>query len=247
LVSDKRSCPQKPYDVDMLDPDIALICSLNDLYGDLLLSMLTLSMAMMDGMDWADCYGPLRDVSFLLAMFFLVFLSFAKLAVMNVVTAIFCQNAIDNAHKQRDEKVKRYQEQQEMFMTDLRQIFKAIDVDRDGFLTLSEFEKGLQEPDVQSYLESLELTVQEARMLFNLLDAGGSNTIELEDFVLGCLQLRGSARNFDVALLRLECRYLCEWLHSTHEERCTMEALPTLGSCAGPVDHGFQQEHPLSV
>merc|ERR1712061_277089 len=101
-------------------------------------------MAMTDGMDWAECYEPLRDVNFLLATFFLLFLAFAKLAVMNVVTAIFCQNAIDSAQFQRDEKVKRYQEQQEIFMKDLRDIFEAIEMDGDGHLTPAEFEHGLQ-------------------------------------------------------------------------------------------------------
>jgi len=226
LVLSGETCPQKPYDIDALRPEVALTCQLEDLYGDLMLSMLTLSMAMTGGMDWADCYWPLRNVNQLIGLFFLLFLSFALLAVMNVVTAIFCQNAIDNAHIQRDEKVMRFQEQQEMFMRDLREIFLTIDTDGDGHLTVSEFERGLRNPGVQSYLESMELTVQEARMLFSLLDTNGSNTIEVEDFVLGCLQLRGGARNFDVALLRLECQYLCDYLHCSEEERDTMGPPP---------------------
>jgi len=226
LLQTQQKCPDQPYDVDMLDPDVALICSLNHLYGDLALSMLTLSMAMTDGMDWADCYGPLRDVSFMLAMFFLLFLSFARLAVMNVVTAIFCQNAIDNAHIQREEKVQRYQDFQEMLMRDLREIFETIDLDGDGHLTLAEFERGLRDPNVQHQLESMELTIQEARMLFSLLDSAGSNAIEIEDFVLGCMQLRGGARNFDVALLRLECQYICDFLFSTEDERSSLGPPP---------------------
>jgi hypothetical protein len=204
------------------------------LYGDLGLSMLTLSMAMTGGMDWADCYWPLREINFMIAMFFLVFLSFAVLAVMNVVTAIFCQNAIDNAHVQRDEKVLRYQERQEMFVRDLREIFEEIDSDGNGLLTLSEFERGLRDPTVQSHLESMELTIQEARMLFSLLESDGSNTIEIEDFVLGCMQLRGGARNFDVALLRLECQYICDYLHSTEDQRDSMGPPPRIvGSLDG--------------
>jgi len=238
LARSGHTCPPKPYDIDALDPAIALVCQLKDLYGDLGLSMLTLSMAMTGGMDWADCYWPLREVSFELAMFFLLFLSFAVLAVMNVVTAIFCQNAIDSAHIQREEKVLRYQEQQEIIMRDLRDVFMSIDKDGDGHVTLSEFERGLREPHVQSYLESMELTIQEARMLFGLLDSGDCNTIEIEDFVLGCMQLRGGARNFDVALLRLECQYLCDYLHSTQEERNSIGPPPRVVCCSSEPKGG---------
>jgi len=223
--------------VDFVEEEQLLICTLESLYGDLGLSMLTLSMAMTGGMDWADCYWPLREVGFVLATFFLLFLSFAVLAVMNVVTAIFCQNAIDSAHIQRDEKVLRFQEQQDIFMRDLREIFEPMDTDGDGSLTLREFECGLREKSAQGYLQSMELTIQEARMLFNLL-SGGSNTIEIEDFIHGCLQLRGGARNFDLALLRLECQYLCECLHAHEGEGHNRRHVPKQACSAGELEGG---------
>merc|ERR1711879_197946 len=83
----------------------------------------------------------------------------------------------------------------------------------------------------------MELTVGEARMLFSLLDSNNSNTIEIEDFVLGCMQLRGGARNFDVALLRLECQYICDYLHSTEEERISMGPPPNAAPPAHNSEH----------
>merc|ERR1712083_934283 len=65
-------------------------------------------------------------------------------------------------------------------------------------------------PKVQTFFESMELSIQEARLLFNLLRSGEDTAIDIEDFIEGCLQLRGSARNFDVALLRYECQCLLD-------------------------------------
>jgi len=127
---------------------------------------------------------------------------------MNVVTAIFCQSAIDGAANQREVQMQKFEEQREMYSQQLRDVFEEIDADKDGDLTIDEFELGLSNEKVQKGFESMELSIQEARLLFNLLRNGEENAIDIEVFVEGCLQLRGSARNFDVALLRYECRHL---------------------------------------
>merc|ERR1719362_425534 len=161
-------------------------------------------------MDWSDAFGPLAnsDVGPIFASLFLVYLTFTTLAVMNVVTAIFCQSAIDGAANQREVQMQKFEEQQELHSKQLGDVFKAIDMDGSGDLTLDEFELGVMNPKVQTFFESMELSIQEGRLLFHLLRSGEDNAIDIDDFVEGCLQLRGSARNFDVALLRYECRNL---------------------------------------
>merc|ERR1712032_705553 len=126
----------------------------------------------------------------------------------NVVTAIFCQSAIEGAAKQKEVQMQKYEEHREMYSQQLREVFKDIDADESGDLSVEEFEIGLSNPRVQTFFESMELRIHEARVLFQLLQSGKGKKIEIDDFVDGCLQLRGDARNFDVALLRYECRYL---------------------------------------
>jgi len=193
-------------------------CMMQNLYGDLFTSMLTLYMSITGGMDWSDAYHPLGPV---FAILFLVFVTFTILAVMNVVTAIFCQSAIDGAANQREVQMQKFEEQQEMYSRQLGDVFKVIDVDGSGDLTMDEFEIGVMNPRVQTFFESMELSIQEARLLFNLLRSGEDTAIDIDDFIEGCLQLRGSARNFDVALLRYECRHLSnkvnEFLETSRE------------------------------
>merc|ERR1711862_993694 len=48
------------------------------------------------------------------------------------------------------------------------------------------------------------LQITEAHGLFRLLDIDNSGQVSIAEFVLGCLRLRGSARNVDVATLLYE-------------------------------------------
>jgi len=184
-------------------------CTLQDLYGRVGTSMLTLLMAITGGMDWKDCYAPLTQVGWMTPVLFIMYLTFAYMAVLNVVTAIFCQSAVDGVADQQEIKEQRAEEKREVLMKQLLSLFKVIDEDGSGELSASEFEEGLLDPKVQIFLETLELSVQEAKILFRLLD-GGDGRIDIRDFVDGCMNLRGHARNFDVALLRFECQCLLD-------------------------------------
>jgi len=184
-------------------------CQLQDLYGRVGVSMLTLFKAVTGGMDWGDCYAPLVQIGWMTRFLFILFLTFTSLAVLNVVTAIFCQSAIEGVADQQEMKEQHIEEKKKTLMEQLLMLFKVIDQDGSGELSASEFEAGLLDPKVQIFLESLELSVQEARLLFKLLD-GGDQKIDIRDFVDGCMNLRGQARNFDVALLRFECQCMLD-------------------------------------
>merc|ERR1719362_2545161 len=114
-------------------------------------------------MDWSDAFGPLAnsDVGPIFASLFIVFLTFTTLAVMNVVTAIFCQSAIDGAANQRDVQMQKFEEQQEMYSKQLREVFQELDENASGDLTMDEFEIGIVQSKVQTFFESMELRIQE--------------------------------------------------------------------------------------
>ena len=62
----------------------------------------------------------------------------------------------------------------------------------------------MQDEDVKAALAALDLAVHDAWRFFRLLDANGNGAVTEEEFVLGCLRLRGPARTFDVASLSEE-------------------------------------------
>ena len=60
-------------------------------------TMLSLFMAIAGGVSWEEVIAPLRYVSEIWGLAYLVFFSFTYFAVLNVVTAVFCSTAIESA------------------------------------------------------------------------------------------------------------------------------------------------------
>merc|ERR1719282_1175626 len=63
-----------------------------------------------------------------------------------------------------------------------------------------ELEATLSEEKVQAYLAALELESADAWTLFSLMKSDDANpSIDIEEFVMGCLRLKGYARSIDIA------------------------------------------------
>merc|ERR1719507_1040494 len=72
--------------------------ALEQWYGSVPRAVLSLFQGLTGGVDWNDLVDPLiTQVSPWMGVLFFVYTSFAILAVMNVVTATFVQQAIDRA------------------------------------------------------------------------------------------------------------------------------------------------------
>merc|ERR1712083_258523 len=79
---------------EKLDP--AMLARLTYHYATLPDAMLTLFMAISGGVSWMDVARPLRELDETWLMIFLVFITFTYFAVLNVVTGVFCQSAIES-------------------------------------------------------------------------------------------------------------------------------------------------------
>merc|ERR1711920_784116 len=61
-------------------------------FGTLDMSVLSLFMAMSGGIDWKTYYDSLQNVSFEYRLLFVLYITFATFAVVNVITGIFVEN-----------------------------------------------------------------------------------------------------------------------------------------------------------
>ncbi|CAK0876488.1 unnamed protein product [Prorocentrum cordatum] len=73
-------------------------------------------------------------------------------------------------------------------------------------LTVDELHFQLSKPKVQSWFQSLDVDTKQTWKLFKMIDADNSGRVSLEEFVEGCLRLRGSATRVDVESLKWEIR-----------------------------------------
>merc|ERR1712032_475303 len=145
-------------------------------------------------------------------MIFLAYISIAVFSVLNLVTGVFCDSAIEMANMDRAMIVQKRNQQREACAAHLLELLTDIDEDGDGIITNEEFVKSLEREDVQQNIDALQIDLSEAELLFVMLDKDGDGTIDTREFVNGMLRLKGEARSFDIQVLVLHNRqmlYMC--------------------------------------
>jgi hypothetical protein len=166
-------------------------------YGNLAISVLALFMSISGGVDWENMVQPLlQEIHWIYAFLFVSFISFSVFALLNVVTGVFVDSSLRKA-----------KEDKELYMSNhIRSMFRKLDVDHSGSVEWSEFEKQLDLPNVIDYFKAIDMDTSEARGLFTLLDYDGSGTIDANEFLTGCLKIRGPAKALDLLTLSRETR-----------------------------------------
>lgn len=170
-------------------------------FGSVLEAILALFMCITGGRDWFDVVLPLWEISPWYTLAFSVYIFFMTLGVLNVVVGSFVDNAQQVSRNDREMVVRNEIKQEREYMARVRDVFSEADKDGDGSLSWEEFEDYLQDDRVAAYLGSLGLDSSIARTLFVLLDVDDTNSVGIDEFVGGCLRLKGQARSIDVNML----------------------------------------------
>eukprot|EP00435_Cladocopium_sp_Y103_P042561 s1176_g11.t2 len=182
-------------------------------FGSVPQSMLSLFQGMTGGIDWENMVTPVfRDISTLAGIMLVLFMAFAILGVMNVVTGTFVQNAICRA-----EEVKDMQRAMKA-----RRLFKSLDDDETGQISFKEILNHTKDREVLAFFRDLDIEPSEAKFLFDMLDINQSGSIDFEEFLNGCIRLQGTAKAIDMLVVTRETRLAFEQL-SGHMRRFQAE------------------------
>lgn len=199
LVSDHCRYHLSPDDADYLRCSVSL-----GMWDGVLESMMTLFHSITGGLSWVEAFTPLREISGLAAAFMYLYIVVAVFAVLNVVTGVFCNTAIENAKADKDIAVMKQMQKQRTQVDALRAVFNDIDMNQSKLISLSELKVALEESKMASFLESMDISTRDIWTLFMLIDADESGEITIDEFVAGCMQLQGPAKSIQLARLRHE-------------------------------------------
>mmetsp|Transcript_120726 Transcript_120726/g.240431 ORF Transcript_120726/g.240431 Transcript_120726/m.240431 type:complete len:594 (+) Transcript_120726:92-1873(+) len=170
-------------------------------------ALITLFMAISGGTDWVNPMLSCEAMGTLYHLLFLFYICFATIAVLNVLTGIFVDAALDAAQSDRDsvsatlEAVQREQNRAgAIFFTE----------NEDGTINTSitkeEFEEHLQANVTKIYFHQLGIDTSEAQWLFKQLDNSGDGEVSIDELKEGLIRLKGMARSIDMVSLAHECR-----------------------------------------
>eukprot|EP00929_Paragymnodinium_shiwhaense_P118102 TRINITY_DN897_c0_g1_i1.p1 TRINITY_DN897_c0_g1~~TRINITY_DN897_c0_g1_i1.p1 ORF type:complete len:632 (-),score=110.65 TRINITY_DN897_c0_g1_i1:638-2416(-) len=186
-----------------MDPELARY------WGTVPTASLSLFQIISGGKNWDDVARPLMELSGFLLGVLLIFIVFAQFAVLNVVTGVFCQAAVESAQRDRELMVHSMHAKKKQIVAAISEQFTTMfraSGKSHGALTVEAFEEYVNAKSVQEHFALLEIDTSDAFMLFQLIDEDASGTIDVEEFVDGCLRLKGTARSIDLAKLSKECK-----------------------------------------
>eukprot|EP00415_Alexandrium_ostenfeldii_P001400 UN1400 len=173
-------------------------------FGNIPLTVYSLLQAMLGGVSWGVASDALFDIHWTSAALFFFYIFFTMLAFLNITTGVFVDNAVETARTHRDFLVERETELKEKYLAEMRDLFLDMDQDGSGTISMDEIASYFEDPRVRSYFAALGLDSADTERLFNLLDCDHDGDVSIEEFLDGCLRLKGLARSIDVQHLLME-------------------------------------------
>eukprot|EP00913_Durusdinium_trenchii_P031409 g29406.t1 len=92
--------------------------------------MLTLFMAISQGLNWEDLVNPLRQVSGLAVVLVMSYITLTIFAILNVVTGVFCNTAIESAGADKDVRTLKQIQAKSQQVELLKSVFQEIDFEQ---------------------------------------------------------------------------------------------------------------------
>lgn len=162
-------------------------------------SLYTLLSVISGGKEWDGIAKMLMEIGSLYFYLFVFYIVFIVFGVMNVLTGVFVDSAAELSRFDHDLVIQTEMSRKESFLNQVQLLFGEMDKDSSGTISAHELEVALSDERVLAYLNHLELEITEASSLFRLLDTDENGEIGAEEFMLGCMRLKGQSKNIEMA------------------------------------------------
>jgi hypothetical protein len=171
-------------------------------YGSIGTAMFTLLQAVTG--DWDGHYNTIKVTGHRGSFVFVGIVMFFTFALWNVVMSLFIERAVAIAKPDMDELVF---EQHQRDMEDVQAIMKIVKKHDDGDckITLEEFMHLWEDPQCRAIFSLRGIGVQDGAKFFKIMQAmAGTDEIDNEFFVSGCMRMKGVPTGSEIYILRYE-------------------------------------------
>lgn len=175
-------------------------------YGSLPRAFVSMIMCFSGGVDWLDVLRPLQRIHWLYETAFVLYILFIVIGVLNVLTGIFVERAQELSGLDRDLVIQAEKKRNEAFLHEMKNIFEEADADGSNRISWDEFREFLKKEDIKAYMATQQLDAFDPRQLFNIMESEDDEGVGIEDFIMGCMRLKGLAKSVDVVALLQESR-----------------------------------------
>jgi len=181
-------------------------------FGNVQSAVLSLYQSVSGGDDWSMIYNALALTGGPEKYLFLLYITFTCFAVVNVVTGIFVDTAVQVGREDREVMVHEELETRKHNLNTLTELFDAMDEDDSGQMSRTEFLQVMGQEKVNAFFKALKLDTRSTNKLFDLLDKDGSGEIDIDEFIGGCTDLMGEPSAMDAKIMHREVSFIKEWM-----------------------------------
>jgi len=199
-------------DASPLDP---LVEDLREHFRSVPITMLTLFVCLLGEADFKAVIHLLSKVSLWYLVLFIALLLFLTLSVTNVIVGVFVSDAIEVAKNDREINMRDQMLEAKQNMNDLKELWSVLDVNQQQALTLDQFREQMRRPDVKQLFSKFKLDTSDAEGFFNLMDADRTGEVDVEEFIVGCMRVRGMSNDVDTGMTVQETKVLAKRMHRT--------------------------------
>lgn len=211
---------------DNADPEFQEIVT--EFFGSLPNTMLTLlQFVTLDSMN--VIYRPIIKKDWWLGIYFVALILVVSIALMNLVTAVVVESALQQAMKDNVMVQQQRKKERKKFVHHLKKIFQRLDEDGSGEVTPDEI-SNMDQSDKQEMANIL--GINDPNEIFSMLDVDKSGSLGIDEFCDGVLQYVDSAGSLDMKRLEKKLDHI-KWRMDAFET-CQMDLCKSLKLTTGP-------------
>jgi len=134
-------------------------------------------------------------------IYFYGYIAIASLVLMNLVTAIIVENALETSRCDKEQMYADKEAGRAKEIKELEHMFAEMDVDGSGTLNLDEFQASFLDDALRKKWILLDFRQEDCKNLFDMLD-DGDGEVSLEEFFDGLMRMRGGAQAKEIFTLQ---------------------------------------------
>jgi len=184
------------------------------------------------GDDWGTCINPLVDALPGTIVVFGTALVTIQLGFMNLILSAIVDAASSARSQDQEQRAAEHQCLEKSRMEKWRSIYKTLDVNNDGNISLEELLDGFEtESDVREYLQGLDLNKSDLADMFDVMDVDHSGGLSYDEFVNAFVKATSQDARICLMMVRLQATQI---LNAVREHTQILHTLPaTVGNEEG--------------
>jgi hypothetical protein len=169
---------------------------LRENYGSVVQVLFSLFKIVSYGANWGPIAHPLTRLNPIYALIYVLFIAFAVFAVLNVVTGVFVETAMQTAQHDVENLVLEEMLTRRQHFNMLRQIFSEVADEETGEMTWEDFSNSLENEFVLAFFRNLGLDMHEPRDLFREQTLGLGTLVQFGAYASGAPVSQGQCADF---------------------------------------------------